>query len=93
VKKFHLILIFLAQTLRVNFRLVVALAPSGKTILLVEDTAPLALMHEEYMHGENHHVVTVQKGQKVFAALNQLVPDAIVFDLLSPDMNGLIYSS
>ncbi len=62
---------------------------SKKTILLVEDTAPLARIYEEYLQQEHYHVVVAETGQQAIDFINKSMPAAIVLDLLLPDMNGL----
>ena len=60
-----------------------------KSILLIEDTVPLARVYIEYMRAESYNVIHVETGQAAMAALEEAIPDAVVLDLKLPDMDGL----
>ena len=60
-----------------------------KTILLIEDTVPLARVYTEYMRSESYNVIHVETGGAALAALADATPDAVVLDLKLPDMDGL----
>jgi two-component system repressor protein LuxO len=60
-----------------------------KTILLIEDTVPLARVYTEYMRSESYNVIHVETGAAALAALADAIPDAVVLDLKLPDMDGL----
>jgi two-component system, repressor protein LuxO len=60
-----------------------------KTILLVEDTLPMAKLYEEFLLQEGYTVVIEETGEGAITQLNDGPPDAVVLDLLLPDMNGL----
>jgi len=62
---------------------------SGKRILLIEDTRPLARVYIEYMRAESYQVTHVETGQAALAVIDSEAPDAIVLDLKLPDMDGL----
>jgi two-component system repressor protein LuxO len=59
------------------------------SILLVEDTLPLAQLYEEFLRESGYDVVTVETGLGALARLKNKAPDAVVLDLLLPDINGL----
>lgn len=59
------------------------------TILLVEDTLPLAQLYEEFLRADGYEVVTEATGQGAIKRLKEYPPDAIVLDLHLPDINGL----
>ena len=59
------------------------------SILLVEDTPPLARAYRAYLQGEPYHVEHVETGKAAMASLERGYPDALVLDLQLPDMNGL----
>ena len=62
---------------------------NNKIILLVEDTPTLAHMYSEFLKREGFSVTTAITGAEALASLKATKPDAIVLDLLLPDMNGL----
>jgi len=61
----------------------------GKTILLIEDTPPLAHIYTEFMRGESYQVTHVETAAAALAVLAERTPDAVVLDLKLPDMDGL----
>lgn len=58
------------------------------TILLVEDSAPLAAVYKGYLAPLSYHVAHVSTGTDAISAIKQLSPDIILLDLHLPDMNG-----
>lgn len=58
-------------------------------ILLVEDDAPLADMLSEYLGEAGFRVVVAPLGQVALEQLAQADFDAVVLDLMLPDMDGL----
>ncbi|MFN4089634.1 MAG: sigma-54-dependent transcriptional regulator [Alphaproteobacteria bacterium] len=59
------------------------------SILLVEDTPPLARAYRAYLQGEPYDVEHVDTGKAALARLERDMPEAIVLDLQLPDMHGL----
>ncbi|HEC90935.1 MAG TPA: sigma-54-dependent Fis family transcriptional regulator, partial [Alphaproteobacteria bacterium] len=60
-----------------------------KKILLVEDTIFLAETYKEYLRDEPYEITAAETGEEAFAALEECMPDAILLDLILPDINGL----
>src|ERR1700723_4623302 len=58
-------------------------------ILLVEDDARLAEMLQEYLSQAGFAVTTVSLGAGALERLNEAEYDAVVLDLMLPDMDGL----
>jgi DNA-binding response OmpR family regulator len=58
-------------------------------ILLVEDDAPLAGMLHEYLGDAGFQVTVAPLGQAALANLARTAYDAVVLDLMLPDMDGL----
>ncbi|MCW8915023.1 MAG: sigma-54 dependent transcriptional regulator [Magnetovibrio sp.] len=58
-------------------------------VLLVEDTVPLARTYEAYLEGEPYDIVHVETGQEALDILNDNPPEAVLLDLMLPDMDGL----
>jgi len=61
---------------------------TGTKILLVEDSASLAVVYEEYLREQDYQVVHVDTGKAALEAIAADIPDAILLDLQLPDMNG-----
>lgn len=59
------------------------------TILLVEDTLPLAQLYEEFLRVDGYDVVTQATGLGAIVWLQNQAPAALVLDLHLPDVNGL----
>ena len=60
-----------------------------QTILLVEDTLPVAQLYEECLRQQGYKVVLTENGKQSFEFLDQTMPAAIVLDLMLPDANGM----
>lgn len=58
-------------------------------ILMVEDTVPLARTYEAYLEGEPYELMHVETGTEALAILADNPPDAVLLDLMLPDMDGL----
>ncbi len=58
-------------------------------VLLVEDTVPLARTYEAYLEGEAYDIQHVETGKDALAILAEGPPDAVLLDLMLPDMDGL----
>ena len=58
-------------------------------VLLVEDTAPLACIYQQYLQADGYKVVTEDVGRGAMARLDHGAPVALILDLLLPDVNGL----
>ena len=58
-------------------------------VLLVEDTVYLARLYEKYLQDEDYELVHVETGGEALQALENQMPDAVLLDLVLPDMNGL----
>ena len=61
---------------------------TGKKVLLVEDSASLAVVYQEYLREQDYQVVHVDTGKAALEAIASDIPDAILLDLQLPDMNG-----
>jgi two-component system phosphate regulon response regulator OmpR len=62
---------------------------AGQRILLIEDDPRLAGMLEEYLGKVGYHVVRAETGARGLALHASETVDAIVLDLMLPDMDGL----
>ncbi len=59
------------------------------TILLIEDTIPLAEVYMEYLHEENAEIIHVTTGDAAFAYLGENSPHIILLDMNLPDVDGM----
>ncbi len=59
------------------------------TVLLVEDTLSLARTYMAYVRDEGYAVVHAETGRHGLEILERQVPQAVLLDLMLPDMNGL----
>jgi two-component system repressor protein LuxO len=59
------------------------------TILLVEDTLPLARLYEGFLRRENYAVLHAPTGAEAIATLGRADIDTMLLDLELPDMNGM----
>jgi DNA-binding NtrC family response regulator len=57
-------------------------------VLLVEDTVYLARLYEKYLQDEPYDLVHVETGAEALQALEHETPDAVLLDLVLPDMHG-----
>ena len=62
---------------------------ANPTILLVEDTLPLASIYKEYLSGEKLEVVHVATGGEAFDYLEEGRPEVVLLDMQLPDMDGM----
>jgi two-component system repressor protein LuxO len=58
------------------------------SILLIEDSLPLATLYSEYLQGQGHRVVHAENGQDALVALGEEQFDLLLLDLTLPDMHG-----
>ena len=60
-----------------------------KTILLVEDEADTAEMFSEMLRLSGYDVMQAYSGQSVLSLIINSKPDAVVLDVVLPDISGL----
>lgn len=58
-------------------------------VLLVEDTLSLARTYQEYLKNEPYDLVHVETGREALAVIAERTPNALLLDLVLPDMNGI----
>jgi two-component system repressor protein LuxO len=60
-----------------------------RTVLIVEDTLPMAALYEEYLRDEDYDVAIAGTLAQARARIAARVPDAVVVDIGLPDGSGL----
>ncbi len=58
------------------------------SVLLVEDSEPLALLYQEYLTDEAINLDIASSGAEAIAKIESTLPDLVILDLMLPDMNG-----
>ena len=61
---------------------------TGKTILVVDDSATVRRLISGKLEKSGHHVVSAEDGAEAVKILNDLVPDLILLDIAMPKMDG-----
>src|SRR5260370_2580468 len=64
------------------------MAQVRKTILIVDDAPNIVLGLRDALEFEGFRVIAAVKGQEAVALARTEAPDAVVLDLMLPDMNG-----
>lgn len=64
-------------------------AAARPSILMIEDTAALAAVYQEYLTREGHDVLAVTNGQAALKALVESPPSLVLLDIRLPDIDGL----
>ena len=60
----------------------------GKTILLIEDSEPAIIQIKDLMEKSGHRILIAHNAGEAFKLINEIVPDAIILDLMMPDIDG-----
>jgi DNA-binding response OmpR family regulator len=63
-------------------------APTGKTILVVEDEADIRDLLERVLTAQGHAVITADRGTLALERVKQHNPDLIVLDAMLPELHG-----
>jgi DNA-binding response OmpR family regulator len=64
------------------------MGPAKKTILVVDDEPHIVLGLRDALEFEGFRVITADKGKDAIALARTESPDAIILDLMLPDVNG-----
>jgi signal transduction histidine kinase/CheY-like chemotaxis protein len=65
-----------------------AVAGQGHRILLVEDNEPAVIQMLDILSGQGYRVQVARHGQEALAHIEEALPDAIILDLMMPEMDG-----
>ncbi|MCI0713837.1 MAG: response regulator [Chloroflexi bacterium] len=60
----------------------------GPTILIIDDNEGLVNLLDRYLTGNAYQVVSAQSGWQGLQLANELLPDAIILDVMMPEMDG-----
>jgi CheY-like chemotaxis protein len=71
---------------RIQFTL--GLIHVDRCVLIVDDNTDMAHLYRRYLAGTRYYVQHVSRGEKAFAAIEQFSPQAVVLDVMLPDMDG-----
>ena len=61
---------------------------SDKIILLVEDSEPAIIQVKDLMEAEGYKIHVARNVDEAFESIGKAVPDAIILDLMMPDIDG-----
>lgn len=61
---------------------------SVKTILLVEDSEPAIIQIKELLEESGYHILTARDASEAFEIIDQIIPDAMILDLMMPGIDG-----
>jgi CheY-like chemotaxis protein len=67
---------------------ILRLAAQGPTVLVIDDNQGLVSLLERYLTGEACRVVGAASGQEGLRLAQELLPAAVVLDVMMPDMHG-----
>jgi CheY-like chemotaxis protein len=60
----------------------------GPTILIIDDNEGLVNLLDRYLTGNAYQVVSAQSGWQGLKLADELLPDAIILDVMMPEMDG-----
>ena len=60
----------------------------GRQLLLVEDNEPALIQMVDVLTSQGHRVQVARNGSEALAALDQSLPDAMILDLMMPEVDG-----
>lgn len=60
----------------------------NKTVLIVEDSEPAIIQIKDILERYNYTVLTAKDGADALEQINKKIPDAIILDLMMPEMDG-----
>jgi DNA-binding response OmpR family regulator len=58
------------------------------TILVVDDTASVRMLLEDYLTQQGYHVITADNGENALYTARRYKPDLILLDIMMPKMDG-----
>lgn len=61
---------------------------TAKTILIVDDEAPIRELLRQHLEAEGYHIEEAKDGREAISLVKQVAPDLIILDVMMPDVNG-----
>jgi len=61
---------------------------STKSILLVEDSEPAIIQMKDFLEELGYQLLIARNGSEALRVVSQTIPDAIILDLMMPDIDG-----
>jgi len=68
--------------------MIIRSAQEGALLLIIDDNLGLVELLDRYFTGHTYRVVSVANGEDGLRMVHQLMPDAIILDLMMPGMDG-----
>ena len=65
-----------------------AMSGRGQTVLVVEDNEPAIVQLTDILQTDGYRVQVARNGQEALAWIEQKVPDAMILDLMMPEVDG-----
>ena len=65
-----------------------ALSGAGRTILVVEDSEPAMIQLTDILAGQGYRIRVARNGHEALAQIELILPDAIILDLMMPEVDG-----
>lgn len=59
-----------------------------KTILIVDDSEPAVIQMKDFLISSGFKVLTAQNGKEALEVISQIIPDAMILDLMMPVIDG-----
>lgn len=69
-------------------QIVIAIRRQGPTILIIDDNEGLVTLLDRYLTGHTYQVISARQGWKGLELAQDIVPDAIILDIMMPEMDG-----
>ena len=67
---------------------VIALSDAAKTILIVDDSEPAIIQMKDFLLESGYKIQVAHNGTEALGIINQMVPDAMILDLMMPGIDG-----
>jgi CheY-like chemotaxis protein len=62
--------------------------PRKRIVVAIDDNTDLVTLYQSYCIGTGYEIVHVREGQRALSAIEEYAPDAIILDVMLPDIDG-----